>query len=63
MTPELWSAAWFSALLSIVLIGVPLLYVMRNTTFYRTGIRVAGSGAVMFVAVFWLAERMGLWQS
>lgn len=49
--------------LSIVLIGVPLLYVMRNTTFYRTGIRVAGSGAVMFVAVFWLAERMGLWQS
>jgi hypothetical protein len=48
--------------LSIVLVVVPMLYAMRETRFYQTGIRVAGSGVVMLVAAFWLTQRIGLWQ-
>ncbi len=46
--------------LAIVLAAIPLAFAMRNTTFYRSGLRVAGSLAVALLAAWWLLQRLGL---
>ena len=43
----------------LVIVGVvlPLAFSIRNTTFYRRGVRVGGSAAVAVLAAVWLVER------
>lgn len=46
--------------LAIVAVAVPLAFALRGTRFYRVGVRVCGSLAVMLLATYWLAQRTGL---
>ena len=46
--------------LAIVLVAIPLAFALRNTVFYRSGLRVAGSLAVAALAAWWLLQRLGL---
>lgn len=46
--------------LAIVAVAVPLAFALRGTRFYRVGLRVFGSVAVMLLAAYWLAQRTGL---
>ncbi len=46
--------------LGIVVIAVPLAFSMRNTAFYRTGVRLYGSGIVVLLALWWLLQRSGV---
>lgn len=46
--------------LAIVIVVVPLAYLLRDTAFYRTGLRVVGSLIVALLALWWLLERTGL---
>lgn len=46
--------------LAIVAVAVPLAFALRATRFYRVGVRVFGSLAVMLLAAYWLAQRTDL---
>jgi hypothetical protein len=44
--------------LAIVAVFLPLIYVLRNTRFYRQGLFVGGSVITMAIALVWLTERL-----
>ncbi|TAH11290.1 MAG: HupE/UreJ family protein [Curvibacter sp.] len=44
--------------LAIVAVFLPLIFLLRNTPFYRGGIFVGGSLLTMAIALVWLAERV-----
>lgn len=46
--------------LAIVGLAVPTFYGLRNTTFYRSGVRPVGSAIVAVLAALWIAQRTGL---
>ncbi|WP_420466663.1 HupE/UreJ family protein [Panacagrimonas sp.] len=46
--------------LAIVIVAVPIAFALRDTSFYRVGLRVAGSAAVAVLATLWLGQRVGL---
>jgi len=46
--------------MSIVIVAVPLAFSLRNTTFYRTGVRLFGSAIVALLALGWLLQRSGV---
>lgn len=43
--------------LAIVSVFLPLAYALRKTRFYRSGVLLGGSAAIMMVALIWFAER------
>lgn len=46
--------------LGIVAVAVPLAFCLRNTAFYRTGVRVVGSAIVAVLALWWFLQRSGV---
>lgn len=46
--------------LAIVIVAVPIAFALRDTSFYRVGLRVAGSAAAAVLATLWLGQRVGL---
>ncbi|MGQ0697992.1 MAG: HupE/UreJ family protein [Panacagrimonas sp.] len=46
--------------LAIVAVAVPIFFALRNTGFYRSGVRIAGSSVVAALAALWIAQRTGL---
>ena len=43
--------------LAVVLVFLPLAYRLRATRFYRRGVLIFGSAAIVAIALVWLAER------
>lgn len=43
--------------LAIVAVFLPMAYALRRTSFYRRGVLLAGSAAIVIVAGIWLVER------
>ena len=44
--------------LAIVAVFLPLIFVLRNTVFYRRGLLVGGSLLTVAIALVWLVERV-----